>query len=358
MRVLEQLRACGVLDTIRISAAGFPSRFSYSEFNSKFGLLLPNLANSQAILKAIDTSYAVPELALTRDDVCWYDELWEHVQNANQLTAQVAVPFFRGSGLSQPELQTVWSLSNTREPSALLSKNEFRVACKLVSLAQEGEAISTQSLKVKTMKPFFGRGVPPRKGADAVLSGPRRASMGNRLGSCVDIARRESLKTKAILDAASLSKDGYRLGLTKVRLALLSLPNRTPAFVALQIGHRWLRRPLTPPPLARHAPSARLDHFQISKFLGVSQGRPGCLSRRTPAPQANQKRSGPSIADSRLGDAPSVQTETACCNSTSKALARLHRPQVFPPPPTTESSRQNSSKTPRARTTPAVPSNT
>jgi len=247
VRVLEQLRACGVLDTIRISAAGFPSRFSYSEFNSKFGLLLPNLANSQAILKAIDTSYAVPELALTRDDVCWYDELWEHVQNANQLTAQVAVPFFRGSGLSQPELQTVWSLSNTREPSALLSKNEFRVACKLVSLAQEGEAISTQSLKVKTMKPFFGRGVPPRKGADAVLSGPRRASMGNRLGSCVDIARRESLKTKAILDAASLSKDGYRLGLTKVRLALFSLPNRTPAFVALQIGHRWLRRPLTPP---------------------------------------------------------------------------------------------------------------
>ncbi|KAI3377989.1 hypothetical protein SNEBB_010734 [Seison nebaliae] len=39
-RVVEQLRACGVLETVRISAAGFPSRWSYSEFFQRYRLLL------------------------------------------------------------------------------------------------------------------------------------------------------------------------------------------------------------------------------------------------------------------------------------------------------------------------------
>ena len=32
-RAVEQLRACGVLETIRISAAGFPSRFVYRSYS-------------------------------------------------------------------------------------------------------------------------------------------------------------------------------------------------------------------------------------------------------------------------------------------------------------------------------------
>ena len=31
-QVLSQLRACGVLETIRISCAGYPSRWTYEEF--------------------------------------------------------------------------------------------------------------------------------------------------------------------------------------------------------------------------------------------------------------------------------------------------------------------------------------
>ena len=31
-RATQQLRACGVLETVRISAAGFPSRWTYAEF--------------------------------------------------------------------------------------------------------------------------------------------------------------------------------------------------------------------------------------------------------------------------------------------------------------------------------------
>lgn len=37
--VVQQLRACGVLETVRISAAGFPSRCSYQDFLTRYGIL-------------------------------------------------------------------------------------------------------------------------------------------------------------------------------------------------------------------------------------------------------------------------------------------------------------------------------
>lgn len=37
--VLSQLRACGVLETIRISCAGFPSRWTFDEFVQRYFLL-------------------------------------------------------------------------------------------------------------------------------------------------------------------------------------------------------------------------------------------------------------------------------------------------------------------------------
>ncbi|XP_059926780.1 unconventional myosin-Va isoform X1 [Gadus macrocephalus] len=40
MRAVQQLRACGVLETIRISAAGFPSRWTYQEFYSRYRVLM------------------------------------------------------------------------------------------------------------------------------------------------------------------------------------------------------------------------------------------------------------------------------------------------------------------------------
>ncbi|KAK7889650.1 hypothetical protein WMY93_025210 [Mugilogobius chulae] len=39
-RTVQQLRACGVLETIRISAAGFPSRWTYEEFYTRYRVLL------------------------------------------------------------------------------------------------------------------------------------------------------------------------------------------------------------------------------------------------------------------------------------------------------------------------------
>jgi len=38
-RAVQQLRACGVLETIRISAAGFPSRWTYAEFFLRYRVL-------------------------------------------------------------------------------------------------------------------------------------------------------------------------------------------------------------------------------------------------------------------------------------------------------------------------------
>ncbi|XP_043910779.1 unconventional myosin-Vb-like, partial [Protopterus annectens] len=40
LRAVQQLRACGVLETIRISAAGFPSRWTYQEFFSRYRVLM------------------------------------------------------------------------------------------------------------------------------------------------------------------------------------------------------------------------------------------------------------------------------------------------------------------------------
>lgn len=40
--VLSQLRACGVLETIRISCAGYPSRWTFAEFVDRYYLLVPS----------------------------------------------------------------------------------------------------------------------------------------------------------------------------------------------------------------------------------------------------------------------------------------------------------------------------
>ncbi|KAJ3025654.1 UNVERIFIED_CONTAM: Myosin type-2 heavy chain 1, partial [Siphonaria sp. JEL0065] len=41
--VLSQLRACGVLETIRISCAGYPSRWTFQEFSDRYYILVPSV---------------------------------------------------------------------------------------------------------------------------------------------------------------------------------------------------------------------------------------------------------------------------------------------------------------------------
>ncbi|ANB12827.1 myosin 2 [Sugiyamaella lignohabitans] len=52
--VLSQLRACGVLETIRISCAGFPTRWTYEEFASRYYMLVPSTNWSVAVKELCD----------------------------------------------------------------------------------------------------------------------------------------------------------------------------------------------------------------------------------------------------------------------------------------------------------------
>ncbi|KAL3288840.1 hypothetical protein HHI36_003287 [Cryptolaemus montrouzieri] len=60
-RAAQQLRACGVLETIRISAQGFPSRWSYNEFYSRYRVLIKfkdiNRTNMQKTCECILKNY-------------------------------------------------------------------------------------------------------------------------------------------------------------------------------------------------------------------------------------------------------------------------------------------------------------
>jgi myosin-5 len=54
--VLSQLRACGVLETIRISCAGYPSRWTFQEFADRYYLLVPSkswVADAKALTRTV-----------------------------------------------------------------------------------------------------------------------------------------------------------------------------------------------------------------------------------------------------------------------------------------------------------------
>ncbi|KAF7295245.1 Myosin 5 [Mycena indigotica] len=52
-QVLGQLRACGVLETIRISCAGYPTRWTYEEFAERYYMLVPS-TDWQPLIKSMD----------------------------------------------------------------------------------------------------------------------------------------------------------------------------------------------------------------------------------------------------------------------------------------------------------------
>ncbi|XP_061833885.1 unconventional myosin-Vb isoform X2 [Nerophis lumbriciformis] len=59
-RAVQQLRACGVLETIRISAAGFPSRWTYEEFFFRYHVLLRGSQSCEEV--QLVCRHALPQL--------------------------------------------------------------------------------------------------------------------------------------------------------------------------------------------------------------------------------------------------------------------------------------------------------
>ena len=53
--VLSQLRACGVLETVRISCAGYPTRWTYEEFALRYYMLVPSSSWTSEIQQMADT---------------------------------------------------------------------------------------------------------------------------------------------------------------------------------------------------------------------------------------------------------------------------------------------------------------
>ena len=50
-RAMQQLRACGVLETIKISAAGFPSRWTYMDFFYRYRMLIKSTMIKRADIR-------------------------------------------------------------------------------------------------------------------------------------------------------------------------------------------------------------------------------------------------------------------------------------------------------------------
>uniref|UniRef100_A0A665WQM8 Methyl-CpG binding domain protein 3b n=1 Tax=Echeneis naucrates TaxID=173247 RepID=A0A665WQM8_ECHNA len=68
-RTVQQLRACGVLETIRISAAGYPSRWTYEEFFSRYHLLLQGFRSEEQA--QVSCRRTLPDLIPDPDQYCF-----------------------------------------------------------------------------------------------------------------------------------------------------------------------------------------------------------------------------------------------------------------------------------------------
>ncbi|KAL4087635.1 hypothetical protein PRIC1_013524 [Phytophthora ramorum] len=95
----------------------------------------------------------------------YYDVLFSHVddQRRNAIGGQQAVAFFTRSHVEKTILREVWSIADVQRRSEL-SRNEFYVAMRLISMAQRGEQVSVQRfLQLAAMQfplPVM-EGVPP-----------------------------------------------------------------------------------------------------------------------------------------------------------------------------------------------------
>ncbi|KAL7692191.1 putative EH domain, EF-hand domain pair protein [Plasmopara halstedii] len=75
----------------------------------------------------------------------YYDLLFTHVDNQhrNAISGQQAVAFFARSHLDSSTLREIWSIADAHQRSEL-SRNEFYVAMRLISMIQRGEQVSVQ----------------------------------------------------------------------------------------------------------------------------------------------------------------------------------------------------------------------
>ncbi|KAL0399344.1 UNVERIFIED_CONTAM: Myosin-2 [Sesamum radiatum] len=126
--VLEQLRSCGVLEVVRISRSGYPTRMTHQEFTRRYGFLLPEnsacqdpLSMSVAILHQFDI---LPEMYQVG-----YKKLYFRAGQISSL-----------EDVRKQVLQDVRGEIARKEYNTLLSLKE-QVACKKLNLDKQLMAV-------------------------------------------------------------------------------------------------------------------------------------------------------------------------------------------------------------------------
>lgn len=96
-RIVQQLRACGVLETIRISAQSYPSRWTYLEFYSRYGVLMTKQELSFSDKKEV---CKVVLHRLIQVSLAHLLESWTVMACVEMLTSQMG--FFIFASVSEP----------------------------------------------------------------------------------------------------------------------------------------------------------------------------------------------------------------------------------------------------------------
>lgn len=126
----------------------------FSGFNQNFASIPNNFSNLNSIkldtkLDEVETqSIPKPKLkvSLTNNERGYYSSLLSQVDpiNANSVQGKEAVPFFKRSGLSVEILKKIWLIASSN--NQFLERDEFYVALKLISYAQNNIEISAESI--------------------------------------------------------------------------------------------------------------------------------------------------------------------------------------------------------------------
>ncbi|ETP50731.1 hypothetical protein F442_04032, partial [Phytophthora nicotianae P10297] len=162
----------------------------------------------------------------------FYDMLFAHVddQRRNAINGQQAVAFFARSHLDKAILREVWSIADSQRRSEL-SRNEFYVAMRLISMAQRGEQVSAQRFfQLATMQyplPMM-EGVPPPQQQpvqpQAQMHAPQQdfGSVHQQPTGSYALTTDEKSKYDIVFQQYDTDRDGFLMGTEAVALFQMS----------------------------------------------------------------------------------------------------------------------------------------
>ncbi|TID30044.1 hypothetical protein CANINC_001413 [Pichia inconspicua] len=133
--VLSQLRACGVLETIRISLLGFPSKYTYQDFVQRFKILLNAID-----LKMIQTTVSIDSTIAKKLSMKLLTSLIEDKQSYQAGKTKL---FFRSGVLGQLEIHKANKLNTS---CIIIQKNIRAYLARKIWNEARTSLVRTQSL--------------------------------------------------------------------------------------------------------------------------------------------------------------------------------------------------------------------